>query len=124
MKRDNATFPARQSVFDSSIVLLDGKGNTKTVTLFLSDAQKKMLKTIHQLCHKRVELGVPANVHASENAHEEIQSLDSQIAAFAPEMGDSLKDLLSENPSKVLHGVAAQVQAIWQSYFMSNPITE
>lgn len=105
MIRDTRTFPVRKSIFQ---------------TKSFSPAEKEMLQALHALCAQRAALTLP-DMHASVGAYAEHIRLDALIAEQSQNAPASLKDLLSEQTSRVLNGEAQMVQAVWQSWLISNP---
>ncbi len=123
MIRDLATYPKRPSVFHTPFSFPDGKeGKLKTFDVQFTAEEEKRLREVHELCKERISLPLP-DLDAPVEKYQYIRELDEMIAIRAQELPNSIQELIGETVGQLLRGGPdRQTRAVWQSFFVSNPI--
>lgn len=92
----------------------------------LNDEQVQVLKEIHGNMFARAQVDLPKNLFSPRcEAYDVVQSIDAEIARLAPMVGEGIQKLLDNEKQGIvlLPNEAKQLQAVWQSYFILNPVT-
>lgn len=92
----------------------------------LSVEQSVTLMQIHNLMRERQSIELPKDLLSPRcSAYDAVQNIDAEIARLAPLVGDGIQKLLDNEKQGIvlLPNDVKQVQAVWQSFFILNPVT-